>query len=354
MVEKEKKKPNQDLFEDLFVLEMANNHWGSLSRGRKIVRAYEKVVRKCGVRAALKLQFRDVEHFIHKAFTERDEIRYVKKTLDTRMIKSDIGKLVQSVREAGFITIATPFDEASVDFACELGIEIIKVASSDLGDWPLIEKIASTKKPVVVSTGGSNLKEIDAFVEFFEKKRIPLAINHCVSLYPSEDGQLELNQIDFLRERYPKHTIGFSTHEQNSWDASMYIAYAKGARTFERHIDIEADGIPVSPYCSLPEQVETWFRAYLKAKQMCGNRGTKRRIPSEEEMRYLQALLRGVYAKRDLPAGHRLNRDDLETDFYLAIPLQAEQLSCREVFQDGVLREAVSRDEPVKKRNVKR
>ena len=172
---------------------------------------------------------------------------------------------------------------------------------------------------------------------------IPLAINHCVSLYPSEDFELELNQIDFLVNRYPNHPIGFSTHEYHDWTSSIMMAYAKGARTFERHVDIEDEGIPVSPYCSRPEQVDTWFRAHAKAKEMCGAPGTQRRVPPEKEIRYLDALVRGVYARRDLPEGHILTDDDV----YLAIPLQKGQISCRELMRGEVLLAPVAADRPL-------
>ena len=229
--------------------------------------------------------------------------------------------------------MATPFDESSVDLCVKLGIQMIKIASSDLNDWFLIEKIAKTKKPVIASTGGSSLKDIDDLVTFFENRNIPLAINHCVSLYPSQDSDLNINQIDFLRNRYPNNVIGFSTHEYHDWTSSIMMAYAKGARTFERHIDIEADGIPVAPYCSLPYQIDQWFKAYKKAKELCGANGFEKRDPSIKEITYLNALLRGVYAKRDLPEGHILTVDDV----YLAIPLQKGQISCREMMSGEVL-----------------
>ncbi len=243
---------DRDIFEDLFVLEIANNHWGRLERGLKIVETYGQVVRFNNVRAALKLQFRDVNSFIHADFRHRTDIRYIKKTIDTRMSDDDFATLVKAVRSVSCIPMATPFDERSVDLCCELGIPVIKIASSDLNDWLLLEKIAKTKKPVIVSTGGSSIKDLDDLVTFFQNRNIALAINHCVSLYPAQDSELEMNQIDFLRNRYPSLTIGFSTHECNDWTNSMLVSYAKGARTFERHIDIEADGIPVSPYCSRP------------------------------------------------------------------------------------------------------
>jgi sialic acid synthase SpsE len=332
-----------DIFDELFVLELANNHLGDLQRGLKIISNYAQVVRFNNVRAAIKLQLRDVDSFIHRDFRQRDDIRYIKKTLDTRLQPEDFAKLVRAIREASCIPMATPFDESSVDFCCELGIPVLKIASSDCNDWVLIEKMAKTKKPVIVSTGGSSLKDIDDLVTFFDNRHIPLAINHCVSLYPSEDCDIELNQIDFLRDRYPNHTIGFSTHEYRDWTSSMLMAYAKGARTFERHVDIQTEGMTVSPYCSVPEQVDTWFKAFHRAKRMCGAPGTQKRLPPQKEITYLDSLVRGVYAKRDLPIGHVLQ----DADVYLAIPLQQGQISCRELMRGEVIRKTVPKDQPI-------
>jgi len=334
---------NRDIFEDLFVLEIANNHWGQVERGLRIIDLFSKVVRFNNVRAALKLQFRDVDHFIHRDFRERDDIRYIKRTLDTQMTTQDYRTLVDATRKAGCVTMATPFDEASVDLCAELGVQIVKIASSDGNDWVLIEKIATLRKPVMVSTGGCSLKDLDDLVTFFENRNTPLAINHCISLYPSEDEDLRLNQIDFLRDRYSSHVIGLSSHEYQDWTSSIAIAYAKGARTFERHIDIAEDGVAVSPYCSLPEQVDTWFKAWHKAKAMCGPAGNGWRACSRAEVEYLNALVRGVYAAHDLEAGHALSDEDV----YLAIPLQKGQISCRELMRGEVLLRDVKAHEPV-------
>ncbi len=334
---------NRDIFEDLFVLEIANNHRGSVERGLKIIAAYSQVVRFNNVRAAMKLQFRDVDHFVHRDFRDRTDIRYVKKTLDTKMSADDYGTLVDATRRASCITMATPFDEASVDLCQELGVQIIKIASSDLNDWMLIEKIAATRKPVVVSTGGSSLKDMDDLVTFFENRNIPLAINHCVSLYPSEDSDLQLNQVEFLIRRYPNQTVGFSTHEYHDWARSITVAYAKGARTFERHVDIEDGSVEVSPYCSLPEQVDTWFKAWKNAKEVCGPSGDTWKVSPPAEVEYLDGLVRGVYAARDLPAGHALRDEDV----YLAIPLQKGQISCRELMRGEVVMRDMRADEAI-------
>lgn len=334
---------NRDIFDELFVLEIANNHWGSVERGNRIIDDFAHVVRYNNVRAAMKLQFRDVDRFIHDGFKKRDDIRYIKKTLDTRLTRDQFAELVANIKRSGCIPMATPFDERSVDLCVAFDMPIIKIASSDINDWILIEKIASTKRPVIASTGGSSTKDMDDLVTFFERRKIPLALNHCVSLYPSEDGDLELNQIDFMRDRYPNITIGYSTHEYTDWHSSMLISYAKGARTWERHVDIEADGIPVSAYCTLPHQADEWFRAFHKAKEMSGSSGTSKRIPSQREIEYLEALVRGVYAKRDLPAGHKLT----DSDVHLAIPLLRGQLSCRELIAGEALVRPVAAGQPI-------
>lgn len=317
----------RDIFEDLFVLEMTNNHQGKLDRGIQIVREHSRVVRFNNVRAAIKLQFRDIDSFVHKEFSDRSDIYYIKRIKESRLSKEDYGVLVETIRKSGCIPMSTPFDEKSVDWCVEFEMPIIKVASADNNDWLLLEKIAKTKKPVIVSTGGISLKDMDDLVLFFENRNIPLALNHCVAAYPTEDNEMDLHQIDYLKRRYSNHPIGLSTHEYHDWSSSMFIAYAKGVRLFERHIDIDSDGFKVAPYSSLPAQLDTWFKAYHKAREMCGTSKDQRRIPLEREAKYLDSYIRGAYARHDLQVGQNLTEEDI----YLAIPLQKGQLSTREL-----------------------
>lgn len=336
---------DKDLFENLFVLELANNHWGKLDRGLKIIRDHGAVVRYNNVKAAIKLQFRDVDEFIHQDFKGNTELRYIKKTEDTKLTKADFTRMVEEIKSVGCIPMSTPFDEASVDLCVEFDMPFIKIASSDMNDWVLIEKIASTRRPTIVSTGGASEKDLDDLVHFFEKRDIPLAINHCVSLYPSEDSELCLDQIDYLRNRYPGHIIGLSTHEYHDWHSSMLISYGKGARSWERHVDIDYEGVPVSSYCSVPENCDAWFKAFHKAQEMCGGVGESRRVISRKEIEYLDALVRGAYARRDLEAGYVFSKEGFERDFYLAIPLHKGQLSCREVMNGEKLLQPIKADE---------
>ena len=336
-----------NIFKNLFVLELANNHWGSVNRGLTIIRQHGQVVRYNNVRAAIKLQFRDVDAFIHSEFKGDQEIRYIKKTEDTKMSREGFALMVDEIKKVGCIPMATPFDERSVDLCVEFDMPIIKVASSDVNDWPLLEKIAATRRPTIISTGGVSEKDLDDTVTFFDRRKIPLAINHCVALYPSEDSELVLDQIDYLKMRYPGHVIGLSTHEYHDWHSSMLLSYAKGARTWERHIDINYEGVAVSSYCSLPEQCDVWYKSFHKAAEMCGGVSSSRRVVSRKETEYLDALVRGVYARQDLPAGYVFEHQNFTRDFFLAIPLRKGQLSCREVLNGLTLTDGLKANEPL-------
>ena len=157
------------------------------------------------VHAAIKLQFRDVDSFIHQDFRGRADVRYIKKTLDTQLSWDEPARHGRGRPRSRMVTMVTPFDEVSVDKCVEFGVDILKIASSDISDWTLLEKIASTGLPVIASSGGADLEHIDDLVKFFTSRDIPFALNHCVSLYPSEDRDLELNQIDFLKDALPAH-----------------------------------------------------------------------------------------------------------------------------------------------------
>lgn len=337
----------KNIFENLFVLEAANNHLGDMERGLRIIRDHGQVARYNNVKAAIKLQFRNPKEFVHPEFRGNTDLRYIKKTESTYLTKEQYARLIQEIRSVGAIPMATPFDEDSVDLCVEFNMPIIKIASSDMNDWPLINKIASTRRPVIVSSGGASEKDMDDLVTFFARRDIPLAINHCVSLYPSEDSDLNLDQIDYFKTRYPDNVIGFSSHEYTDWSSSMLISYGKGVRTWERHIDIDYGGVEVSKYNSLPEQCDQWYKAFHKAQEMCGGNTNSRRVISKKETEYLDALVRGAYARRDINPGYVFTKDNFTKDFYLSIPLRKAQLSCREVMDGEKLIKSIKANEPL-------
>ena len=175
---------------------------------------------------------------------------------------------------------------------------ILKLASSDLNDWVLIEKIATHAVAGhrldgrLVAEGHRRPRHV------LREPRHPARAQPLRLAVPERGlATSSSTRSTTSRTATPTSPIGFSTHEyQQLGRRRSLIAYAKGARTFERHIDIEADGIAVSPYCSLPEQVDTWFKAFHKAKEMCGGSGRASASRRTREIEYLDGLVRGVYA----------------------------------------------------------
>jgi len=335
-------------FKNLFVLDLANNHQGSLEHGLRVVREIGAAVRASGAKAALKFQFRQLDSFVHPAHQKGSEHKQVKRFLGTKLDGKDFATLLDEVRKQGMLTMCTPFDEASVDVISENDYDIIKVASCSARDWPLLEKVAEAGMPVIASTGGLRLNEIDSMVSFFEHRGVDFAIMHCVAIYPTPDPAFHLNQIDILRRRYPKRLIGWSTHEQPDDMAPVQIAVAKGATLFERHVGVPTEKSPLNAYSSSPEQVGKWIAACQRAQLLCGLPGATEEIP--EETAAIDSLKRGVYATRKINAGEQLTSKDV----FFAIPYEVGQLDSGS-FKEGLkVATAIEKDAPISAGDVSR
>jgi len=296
-------------FENLIILDLANNHQGDLEHGINIIKAMGGVVNELGMKAALKFQFRQLDTFIHPDFKDREDVAHIPRFFGTRLSVNDYEKLIKEVRNQGMISMCTPFDEESVDVIKKLDIEIMKIASCSAMDIPLIEKAASAKLPTVVSTGGATVNQIDHMVQIMEYNKLDFAIHHCVSIYPTPDEKLQLNQIEFLKNRYKDVPIGWSTHEDPNDTITIQLAAAKGAVLFERHVGMETKKHKLNKYSSSPIQVKKWLEAYKKVKTVLGS---IHRAPSPpEEKDALLTLMRGVYARKTINKGDKIKRSDV-------------------------------------------
>lgn len=328
-------------FENLFVLDLANNHQGSLEHGLNIIKAMGEQAAKHGVRAGLKFQFRQLDTFVHPAHKKNSPSKHIPRFLDTRLEPKDYENLLAEIKKQNMISISTPFDEESVPYIVDMDIDILKIASCSAKDWPLLEVAAESGKPIICSTGGLELSDIDALYSFFTHRGVDFAFMHCVSIYPTPAKDLQLNQIDLFKKRYPNITIGWSTHEEQDETAPIQIAYAKGARMFERHVGIENDTIKLNKYSSTPAQIDKWFASYKTAVDMCGQ--TEGRPPAQAvEIDAIKTLQRGVFAKELIPAGTTLTRDMV----YFAMPIEDGQLASGQ-FKSGIVTKSdISDDAP--------
>lgn len=309
----------------LFILEMANNHMGDLSHGVALVRAFAEVCRPFPFQFAFKLQYRDLDTFIHPAMRARDDVKYIKRFSETRLTREQFDTLVAEIRANGFLCLSTPFDELSVDVIEAQDLDAIKIASCSMGDWPLLERVVQTQRPLIVSTAGATLEEIDRLVSFLTHREKDFAILHCVGEYPTPDAHMHLSQIDFLQRRYPGVRVGFSTHEDPGSTDIVQMALAKGARVFEKHVGLPTAQYPLNAYSASPQQAQRWLQAAQRALLLCGE--AMQRLPENPaERASLRGLQRGIFARRPIAAGETMHREDV----YFAFPPQDRQYTAND------------------------
>ena len=319
----------KNLFTNLITLEMANNHMGDFKHGQLMIDEFAKIVKpyKKQFQFAWKFQFRDIPTFIHPDYKNRMEIKYVKRFTETNLSEEEFKELKNYAASKGFITMCTAFDENSIDKMLRLDFDIAKVASCSSTDWPLLEKLVTIDMPIIVSTAGTSLEDVDNIVSFFQHKgqrkniNKNFAIMHCVGEYPTNLKNLQLNQIDLFKKRYEDVNIGFSTHEHPEDSQAVKLAVAKGVTMFEKHVAVDTPEYPKNGYSATPKDVDVWLKSMLEAYQMCGVINTRHDF-SDKEISDLRQFRRGVFAKKTINVGDVIDSSNV---FY-AWPNQDNQL----------------------------
>jgi sialic acid synthase SpsE/mannose-6-phosphate isomerase-like protein (cupin superfamily) len=341
---------DEELFNHLFIFEMANNHMGDIEHGMRIINEMALVARKYPFRCAVKFQYRELDTFIHPAFKERTDLKYVKRFLETRISDADRKRLRDEVKRLGLVAICTPFDEASVNTIEKQEYEVIKIGSCSFTDWPLLERIVQADRPIIASTAGASLDDIDKVVSFFEHRKKKFCIMHCVGEYPIKDENLQLNQIRLLKMRYPGVPVGYSTHESPDNMDAIKMAVAMGAVVFERHVGIKTEKYDVNAYSSTPAQVSQWLASAEAAITMCGVLG-KRFEGTEKERSDLRGLRRGVFVKGPVKKGERIE----SSNTFLAIPNLDGQVVANEMskYSEYIAQKDLKKNEAVMAGDVK-
>lgn len=243
-----------------FILDIANNHKGSVERGMAIVDQMADVLYKHhAINTAFKLQYRDLAHYQHGDETYREKFRA------SWLSWKDYDRLAQYIRSKGFLVACTPFDPSAAEWMRHSGFDYAKVASCSAKDWHTIRAVADLSLPTIFSTAGLSWDEVDDIVSFAEHRGLSFALEHCVAVYPSELEQLNLGRIAEMKKRYPGITIGWSTHERPENQGPVHMAWAYGARIFERHVDLNQGR---NAYSSDPEDLDYWLRAWQDAQDM--------------------------------------------------------------------------------------
>jgi sialic acid synthase len=291
------------------IAEIGNNHQGSLDKAKELIRAASE----CGV-DAVKLQKRANRTLFTRALYDQpyDNENSFGPTYGAHREalefgRDEWGELLRFSADLGLPLFATAFDEPSADFLADLDTPAFKIASADIVNTPLLRHVARHGKPIVLSTGGATLEDIDRAVTTILPLNEQLCILQCTAAYPAEVDELNLGVITTLRERYPELVVGLSDH-QNGISMAL-VAYMLGARVIEKHFTLNHAWKGTDHAFSLmPEGMRKLVRDLRRVPDALGD-GQKRRLASEE--RPLAKMGKKLVAARLLPAGHVLEAGDL-------------------------------------------
>ncbi len=216
-------------------------------------------------------------------------------------------ELFAAARAAGLACFSTPFDPTSVDFLETLDCPVYKVASFEVVDLPLLERVGATRKPVIMSTGMATLAEIDVALATLRASGCAgVALLNCVSSYPAPAGEMHLANIAPLAERGDA-PAGLSDHTLGQ--TAAIAAVALGARLIEKHLCLRrADGGPDAGFSLEPEEFADLVRAVRETESAIG---VAPRFGAGQAEAGNLAFRKSLFFARDLPAGHVITRDDI-------------------------------------------
>ena len=240
-------------------------------------------------------------------FSEQDKTRF---DYWKRMeFSSEEWKLLrQKCDEKNVEFLASPFSNAAVELLEELGVKRYKIGSGEVNNFLLLEKIAKTGKPVILSSGMSSMEELDQTVEFLKKRNVEFSILQCTTAYPTEPEEYGLNVIKELKERY-NVPVGYSDHSAKI--ETCIAATVLGAEILEFHAVFDRRSFGPDATSSL--EIDEIKELVL----VVNNIETSLQHPVDKSDNSRFKELKDIFEKslavnKDLPAGHKLIFDDLE------------------------------------------
>jgi len=282
----------------LVVAEIGNNHEGDLGRARELVRTAAEAGAD-----AVKFQTYKTELFVRPQDAERFE-----RLTSFELSQENFAALADLAHELGLLFLSTPLDLESAAFL-EQAADAVKIASGDNTFWPLLEHVARSDKPMIVSTGLLDEREAGQVLEFLGRFRTldTVALLHAVTAYPTEPEDVNLRAIPELAARLGV-TVGYSDHTLGI-DACA-AAVALGARIVEKHVTLDPPPSDFRDHAlsARPDELAELVRRVRAVEALLGE-PAKRPQPAELEIR--EAVRRSIAARRDLPEGHTLTADDI-------------------------------------------
>jgi pseudaminic acid synthase len=292
-----------------FIAEISANHNGSLSLAKKLI----KTAKRYGA-DAVKLQTYTpgtiTINSIKKDFRIRGGL-WNGNTLWDLYTKSQTPfewhkELFDYAKKIKIICFSTPFDETAVDLLESLQCPFYKLASFEINHIPLIKKIAKTKKPIIISTGMANLKEIDlAYKTAKVNGAKEIILLYCVSNYPSKISDFNFNNIRILKEKY-NCKIGFSDHSTDI--RAGVAAVSAGAEIIEKHIALDGQKKGFDIAFSLKGiEIEEYVKTIKATYAMMGKKYFFRNKSENTNVKFR----RSIYAVADIKKGDKFNKNNI-------------------------------------------
>jgi N-acetylneuraminate synthase len=214
-------------------------------------------------------------------------------------------RLFTKAREVGITCFSTPFDESSLELLLKLNAPALKLASFELLDLPLVEEMAKTKKPMIISTGMATLDEIQDAVDVVRKYHDKLVILHCVSGYPTPVDQSNLRTLQDLQHRFGS-LVGLSDHTLGV--TTSVVGVSLGACVIEKHfIDDRSHKGPDSAFSLEPQELADLCRMVGEAWSSLGEAGYQLKNAEKQSM----VFRRSLYVTADMKAGEVLTEKNL-------------------------------------------
>jgi N,N'-diacetyllegionaminate synthase len=294
------------------IAEAGVNHNGSLEMAMKMVDAA-----KCAGADIIKFQTFVPENLVSK-YAQKAE--YQKETTDEdesqlAMIKrlmltdDEFVRLKQYCGEIGIGFLSTPFDLASIDFLNELGCDFWKIPSGEITNLPYLEKIASTHKPVIMSTGMSTTAEIRAAIDVLNTGGAgEITLLHCTTEYPAPFEDVNLNAMDTLRKEFGLK-VGYSDHTRGI--CVPLAAVAKGAVVIEKHFTLDRNLEGPDHKASLePDKLKEMVENIRCVEAALGT-GVKEPAPSE--IKNMAIARKSIVAKTKIKKGEVYTPENITT-----------------------------------------
>jgi N-acetylneuraminate synthase/sialic acid synthase len=295
---------------DVFVIaEIGHNHQGNLETCKKMFDAA-----KLAGAQSVKLQKRQNKSMFTKAmYNEKynSENAYADTYGEHREAlefdHDQYMELKEYADKIGIIFFSTAFDFESADFLKEIDLPCFKIASGDLTNTPLLRYVAEMGKPMIISTGGAVMEDVQRAYETIMPINQQLCIMQCTAGYPPAWEELDIGVIATYREAFPDVVIGFSSHD--SGIAMPVAAYPLGMRVVEKHFTLNRAWKGTDQAFSLEPVGMTKLVRDLQRVRIAMGDGVKRQY--ESELKPLSKMAKKIVFGRDLPAGHVLTWDDV-------------------------------------------